>query len=120
MPINLTRVYERVNNVKRNLFYDKTTTARFYLGNKLLFETSNGFYVRKTASTNLALGIEFFEASISIADDTVDLEKIIPVCNAITFGSNKYALTQYFRPRDATKKWNLRLESWSKKHETGG
>ncbi len=118
MPLNLTKVYEKVNNVKRNLFYKEGTFATFMLNSKILLEVENGFHIRRNPSSNLTLGIEYFEGSISTTDSTIDLEKIIPISNIVVFGNNKYALTQYTRPRDETLLWKLRLESWSKKHES--
>lgn len=113
MAINLTGAYAQVNNIKRNIFYDSTLTLKFFEMNKLILELTEGFYIRKSPSTNLAIGAEYFEASV-LTDDTIDLEQIIPRCDRVIYGKNQYRIAQYFRPRDITQKWNLRLESSGK------
>ena len=117
MGLNLTKLHERMNNLKRKLYYSPDITIKFFSINKLLLEVTpeiGGWFIRTATTTNLSLGVEYFEASIALSRDDVDLEKIIPNTDNILVGLDKYILAQYFRPRAQSKLWRLRLESSGK------
>lgn len=119
MPIDLTSVYKKVNDVKRNLFYAENTTLKLFELGKVILELTDGWYIRKNPSTNLALGAEYFECSIASTDESIDLELYIPRASKVVVGKDQFTIAQYFRPREVTKQWRLRLES-SGKYKHGG
>lgn len=115
MPINLTNVKGKLNNIKKNLFFEKTVTARFYKVNKLLYEALSEWYFGKNPVSNLAIGGEYFEFSISDNNKDINLEDVIPFATMIEIAGEQYKIYQYFRPRELTQEWLIRLESTGKK-----
>lgn len=112
MPLDLTGVFGNINNIKSNLFYGEDiteTTIKFLNVSDVLLEVTENWYMKKNPTSNLAIGEEYWEASIS--DPDIDLSDILPLTTAVVVGTERYKITQYFRPRGATKKWKLRLES---------
>lgn len=121
--LELTSVYENINNIKRNLFFDETLTLKFKRQNTTLLEIETGWYVQKEPTSSIndkVLGSpagyeEFFECSIAIDDEDLDLESIIKLSDSVEIGNEKFVTKQYIKPRAATKKWNLRLVTLGKK-----
>ena len=111
MPINLTNVYGKINNVRRTLFYDSEQTLKLYDVNDLLLEMETDWYMRLGTTSNLAIGAEYFELYIADLDEDKPLEQIIPMTSVIAIGNERYKIAQYERPRGLTQQWYLRLES---------
>jgi len=112
MPINLTNVYGRLNNVRRNLFYDPELTLRLYDINRLLLEIDTDWYLRLDATTSaFAVGAEYHELFIADTDEERPLRDIIPVASAAEINGERYKISHYERPRGITQLWTLRLES---------
>lgn len=112
MPINLTKVKAKVNNIKHKLFYEDSISgkivAKFYQGNSLELTLEDGFYVSKNPTTNLAIGSEYFEMSVTNPDDR--LESTLLYANRVVVGNEEYEIKQFFRPRALTQEWLLRLQ----------
>lgn len=124
MPLDLTTVFENLNDIKRNLFYNEGLTLRFMNRNTLLLEIDHGWYMQKDPSSSIAdkafsggsVGTEeFFECSIALDDEDINLETIISLSTSIEIGEEKFVAKGYVKPRQATKKWNLRLVTLGKK-----
>lgn len=125
--LNLTDIYSRVNDIKRNLFYGDGSVLKFMRGTTELLILEDSFYLDKNPTSVITERIlngpkgfsEFFECSIADLDDDIDLETIIKASTNIEISdstnSEKFAIGQYFRPRGLTKKWVLRLISEGKK-----
>ena len=113
MPLDLTKVRRRLNNVKRNLYYGEDVTLRFYDVNTLVLELEENWFMSVGATSNLAIGAEYFELAVAESDDDDDikLEDIIPMASAIEIAGERYKIVQYERPRALTRQWSLRLES---------
>lgn len=111
MPIDLTKVYGNINTIKRDLFYDRELVLKFMNLNDVLLPVERGFYFRKNPTSNLAIGAEYWECAIADDQDDLDLENIIPLTTHIVLGTEKFKISQYFRPRGLTKQWKFRLES---------
>jgi hypothetical protein len=111
MAIDLTNVRARINNVKRNLYYDAGTTLTFYDINEILATLTENWWMQISPTSNLAIGQEYFELSVADVDDSLDLSKIIPFASAIGIAGEKYKVVQYERPRALTKQWRLRVGS---------
>lgn len=116
MPINLTNVKHNLNNIKRNLFFEKNAVITFYDVNTPLGSLDSGWYCQKWTTSNLAIGAEYFELSVAdLQSDSVNLEKIIPRASQVEFLGERYKIAQYFRPRGLTKEWLIRLQSYQEK-----
>ena len=122
MPLNLTSVFNIVNNVKRNLFFESDITMKFMRQNSVLLELETGWFMQKEPTSSIAdkalsstKGFEeFFECSVAVDDDSIDLDVVMLATTSVVVGEDKYALKAYVRPRPATKKWNLRLTTFGK------
>lgn len=119
MALDLTNVFANINNIKRSLFYPEGTTMKLVRMNQILLELTDDWYMQKDATSSLGdkanLGEEFFEATISDVDDTVDIDKIISIAEWVEINGDKYKISKYFRPRGVTKKILLRLTTFNKK-----
>ena len=115
--INLTNVYENINNIKRNIFYDDGITLRFMSRNTLLLELESGWFMQTAPTSSIADKAfssgsgkeEFFECSVALDDESIDLENIIKLSTEVVINNEKFKISGYVKPRIATKKWNLRL-----------
>ena len=125
MALELTSVFENLNNIKRNLFYVEGVTLRFMNRNALLLDLEDGWYLRKYSTSSIgdksissSVGTEeFFECSVAIEDENIDLEAIIKLSSNVEIGNYKYKISAYSKPNKnlATQKWNLRLTSFGTK-----
>ena len=116
MPLVLTNVFQNINNIKRNLFYNDQT-LKFMKQNTLLLELEEGFFIQKEPTSSisdkaLSSGTgkeEFFECSVALDDENIDLVQIIKLSTEVLVGNKKFKISGYVKPRAATQKWNLRL-----------
>lgn len=118
--INLTNVFDIINNVKTNLFYEDDFVMKFYNANTLILQIDSGFYISKdpemdvTSPTYQEGYKEFYSCTIADVEDTNDLTPIIKKTTHVIVGndtvSDKYTVEQYIRPRTTgTKYHKLRL-----------
>ena len=120
--LNLTSVFNVINDIKRNLFFEEDITFKFMRQNTLILELSSGWFIQKEPTSSIAdkalsstKGFEeYFECSIAIDDEDIDLDAVIAASTSAIVGEDKYAIKASVRPRPATKKWNLRLTTFGK------
>lgn len=109
MSINLTKVRARINNVKRNLYYDKTLSPLLLLKvKKPLIELTDNWYMPTSLTSNFAISTEYFK--LYIADLDGSLDAILQDATSAVVAGETYRITQKTRPRGATKQWSMRLE----------
>lgn len=113
MPINLTRVRARLNNVKRNLYYSKDLPPlELYKirasGKVLLATVVNNWYIPTSVTSNFAISAEYFE--LYVADVDATLESALTAATTAIIAGEHYQILQKTRPRGATKQWSMRLE----------
>lgn len=111
MGLNLTPVRGKVNNIKRNLFYGTGQLLNFYDINELILELDKDWFMHVGATSNMAIGAEYFELKIAATGTIINFEDIIPRTSVVAIGGEKYKVIQFERPRGLTKQWTLRLES---------
>lgn len=116
--VNLTKVLARINNVKRDIYYDKELNLSLKLMTSLnttLATINSGWYLPSRPVNNLALGAEYYEIVIAEeADSDIDYSKVIPRTEIVETNGDAFMVIQYFRPRGATKEWKIRIESKGK------
>ena len=114
--IDLTEIKARVNDVKTNIFYGDEESLKIYQGNNLLLELFEGFYIRPRPTTNLAIGAEYIDGSISNPglDDSINLNAILNIATEFELRGVRYKITSYERPRSETQEWKFRLETTGK------
>lgn len=121
--LELTGLFENLNNIKHRLYYDEDVTLKFIRKNDVLLELDRGWFMQTAPTSSIAdksissgVGFEeYFECSVSIEDEDIDLATIIELTTVVEIGEEKYAIKQYAKPRISTKKWNLRLTTFGKK-----
>lgn len=117
MSVNLTKVQAKVNDIKKKIYYDSTISPlRLYNVNELLGELTEGWFLSTFPVSNMALGAEYWELSVVDLDGGLDLTKIIPMTTAVEINGERYRVMPYARPRIATKKWYLRIETTGERY----
>jgi hypothetical protein len=117
MSINLTRVRAKINNIKTKLYYDQPEPLRLLNINEELLVMEKDWFMPIQATSNLAVGAEYWELFIADVPDNVDLEVILTLATVAEVNGEQYRILQYTRPRGATKQWNIRLESTGERKE---
>jgi len=111
LPVDLTKVRARLNNVKRKLYYKNPSPLKLLNVNEVLYELKKDWHMPTTVTSNLAVGAEYWDLYIADSPDKVDLEMILTLTTQVEINGERYKILQYTRPRGVTKQWNLRLES---------
>lgn len=121
--LELTSVFENLNSIKHRIYYDDDVTLKFIRKNDVLLELDRGWFMQTAPTSSIAdksinagTGFEeYFECSVSLEDEGIDLATIIELTTVVEIGEDKYSIKQYTKPRISTKKWNLRLTTFGKK-----
>lgn len=112
MSVNLTKVRARLNNVKKNLYYNNLPPLELYKvkssGKALLATITDNWYVPTSLTSNFALSSEYFELYVADVDGSLD-DALTSATTAIIAGEH-YTIIQKTRPRGVTKQWSMRLE----------
>jgi len=117
MSVNLTKVRARINNIKTKLYYDNPEPLRLLNLNEELLVMEKDWFMPIRATSNLAIGAEYWELYIADVPDAVNLDEILTLATVAEVNGEQYRILQYERPRGATKQWNIRLESTGEKKE---
>lgn len=115
MAINLTKVYGRINNVRKKLFYGKDANGQdrklqLYHGNELLAEITDGWYISTSTISDFIEDLEYFEITIADINDAIDLDNVMLYVNRVIFDGNPYKVSGRVRPRGATRVWELKVD----------
>lgn len=111
MSVNLTKIRARINNIKTKIYYESPEPLKLINMNTTLLEMEKDWFMPIRATSNLAVGAEYWELFIADVADDVDLEEILSLATIAEVNGEQYRILQYTRPRGVTKQWNIRLES---------
>lgn len=107
--LDLTHVYGKVNTIKKNLFYGKDPTLKFYRTNTLVLELTNNWFMSTHSNSNLANGPVDYELSVADVDNILK-GVMSDAVNMIVIKGVNYKIAQRASPKIESNVWRFRVE----------
>lgn len=113
--LNLTKVYGKVNTIKKNLFYGKDVTLKFYRTNTLILEISDNWYMSSHPEVNIAhrgksIHSDPENITLAVADvNSVLTDTIAKATSVIKIKNVEYKLVNWETPKIGTQVWRFQL-----------